>query len=49
VAAFLPLAFVLRGSVLYRRYAVGAGSIAIALVATVWLVERSLDVRIVTP
>jgi len=49
VAAFLPLAFVLRGSLFYRRYAVGAGSIAIALVATVWLVERSLDVRIVTP
>lgn len=44
VAAFLPLAFVLRGSVLYRRALLVGGSAAIALVACVWLAERAFGV-----
>ncbi|MFO1418521.1 MAG: HupE/UreJ family protein, partial [Methylotetracoccus sp.] len=42
VAAFLPLAFRLRGSLFYRRFALGYGSAAIIAIATVWLLERSL-------
>ena len=41
VAAFLPLAFVLRGTLAYRRVAFPLGSLAIAGVALVWLVERA--------
>ena len=48
VAAFLPLAFLLRRGVAYRRYVLVGGSIAIASVATVWLVERAFEVRIFT-
>jgi hypothetical protein len=44
VAAFLPLAFALRGSVLYRRALLVGGSAAIALVACVWLAERAFGV-----
>jgi hypothetical protein len=40
VAAFLPLAFALRGSALYRRGFVGAGSLAVAGIASIWLTER---------
>ena len=42
VAAFLPLAFALRGSAVYRRGFVGAGSLAVAGLASVWLAERTL-------
>jgi hypothetical protein len=45
VAAFLPLAYGLRGSWFYRRLVFIGGSAAIALVATVWLAERALDVK----
>jgi hypothetical protein len=44
VAAFLPLAFLLRGSLLYRRAMLLGGSVAIALVACVWLAERAFGV-----
>lgn len=40
VALFLPLAFALRRSTLYRRGFVGAGSLAVAALACVWLGER---------
>lgn len=43
VAAFLPLAFLLRGSWYYQRLALQGGSLAVAAVALVWLLERSLD------
>ncbi len=42
VAAFLPLAFALRGSVLYRRAVLEGGSVAIALLASFWLAQRAL-------
>ncbi|SFL49830.1 HupE / UreJ protein [Rugamonas rubra] len=45
VALFLPLAFALRATRLYRGVFSG-GSAAIALLATVWLVERAFDLRL---
>ena len=41
VAAFLPLAFLLRGSTLYQRGFVGAGSLAVAGLGSLWLIERA--------
>jgi hypothetical protein len=41
VAAFLPLAYALRRSWLYRNVALPAGSLGIAALAAVWLVERA--------
>jgi hypothetical protein len=46
VAAFLPFIFLLRRTGGYRHWLMPAGSLAVAGVATLWLVERSLDVRI---
>ena len=46
VATFLPLAYLSRRSWLYPRLALGAGSLSIAAVASVWLIERSLDIDI---
>jgi HupE/UreJ protein len=46
VAAFLPFAFLLRRTGGYRRWLMPAGSLAVAGIATLWLVERSLDVRV---
>jgi hypothetical protein len=47
VALFLPLAFLARHTLLYRRGVVGAGSLAIALLALVWLAERGLDIKLI--
>jgi hypothetical protein len=44
VAVFLPLAFLLRRTWLYRRLLTG-GSVAIALVALVWFIERAFDIQ----
>lgn len=46
VAALLPLAYLLRRSWTYSRIVLGAGSCCIAIIASLWLIERSLDVRI---
>lgn len=46
VSAFLPFAYASRGSWFYRRVVFTWGSLAIALVAGVWLAERALDVKI---
>jgi hypothetical protein len=43
VSAFLPLAFITRYTWLYQRLIVRVGSLLIALVASIWLLERSLD------
>ena len=45
VALFLPLAYALRGTWLYRRV-LHNGSVLIALVAIVWLVERAFDLKL---
>ena len=46
VALFLPVAFVLRDSWFYRRVVVTGGSLAVAAIATFWLLERSLGLSI---
>ena len=46
IAVFLPFAFALRATWLYRRAIFLGGSAAIALVAMLWLVERAFDVRL---
>jgi hypothetical protein len=46
VSIFLPLAYLVRRSWLYPRLVLGAGSMSIAAVASVWLIERSLNVSI---
>ncbi|MEO7916921.1 MAG: HupE/UreJ family protein, partial [Dokdonella sp.] len=46
VAVLLPLAFLMRGSTFYRRIVLMPGSLLIALLALIWLVERLFDMRI---
>jgi len=46
VGTFLPLAYLARRSWLYPRLVLGAGSLGMAAVASVWLIERSLNVSI---
>lgn len=43
VAAFLPLAYVLRQTWMYRQLVFHAGSALIAVIASIWLAERALD------
>ena len=45
VAAFLPLAFGLRRTWLYRQL-MTTGSAVIVMIATVWLVERAFDLKL---
>ena len=46
VSAFLPVAYYLRGTVFYRRVVLFAGSILIMLLASVWLVERAFQLKL---
>ncbi|HUX89467.1 MAG TPA: HupE/UreJ family protein [Gallionellaceae bacterium] len=46
VSAFLPLAYFLRNTLFYRRAVLFAGSIMITLLASVWLVERVFDLKL---
>jgi hypothetical protein len=46
VAAFLPLAFLARRTVAYRRVGLVLGSCVIAVVASIWFVERAFVVKI---
>jgi hypothetical protein len=46
VLVFLPLAFLARRTIAYRRYVLVGGSLVIALVATVWFVERAFDIKL---
>jgi hypothetical protein len=45
VAVFLPLALSLRRLLLYQRFVLRAGSVAIMLVASTWFAERVLDFK----
>jgi hypothetical protein len=49
VAAFVALVWKLRSSRFYRRLLLPGGSIAIALLAAAWFVERALDVKLPLP
>ncbi len=42
ISGFIPLAFILRGSWFYRQALLPLGSVAMAMIALVWLLERSL-------
>jgi len=46
VLAFLPLAFALRRTALYRRWVMVGGSLAIAAIAALWFVERAFAVTL---
>jgi hypothetical protein len=48
VVAFLPLAFALRRSTFYQRWVMVGGSIAIALMASLWLIERASAIKLIT-
>jgi len=48
VAAFLPLAYLMRASWFYRRVVLAGGSIAIVAIAMVWLLERSLNLKLIS-
>lgn len=49
VSAFLPVAYWLRATWFYRRLVFIGGSLAIATVAGIWLVERAFNMKIITP
>ena len=49
VSAFLPAAYALRASWFYRRLVFTGGSLAIVLVAGIWLIERAFNIKIITP
>jgi hypothetical protein len=46
VAVFLPLAYGLRRSWVYERVVLVPGSVLIAMVALVWLVERAFNLKL---
>jgi hypothetical protein len=46
VSAFLPLAYYLRNTLFYRRVVLLMGSILIMLLASVWLIERVFDLKL---
>ncbi|MFZ2988066.1 HupE/UreJ family protein, partial [Ideonella sp.] len=46
VACVLPLAWWLRGRWFYRRWVLPGGSLLIAILAGIWLVERALDLKL---
>ena len=49
VSVFLPVAYWLRTTWLYRRLVFIGGSLAIVAVAGIWLVERAFNMKIITP
>ncbi len=48
VSAFLPLAYMLRRTVFYRRVVLFGGSLGIIMVASIWLAERALDFKFIS-
>jgi hypothetical protein len=48
VSAFLPVAYWLRATWLYRRLIFIGGSLAIVAVAGTWLIERAFNMKIIT-
>ncbi|HEY8877794.1 MAG TPA: HupE/UreJ family protein, partial [Roseateles sp.] len=48
VALLLPLALVMRERAAYRRWIVPAGSSAVAMLALLWLAERSLGLALIS-
>jgi HupE / UreJ protein len=48
VCTILPVAYLLRSSWVYPRLILGAGSLSIAAIAFVWLIERSLNLSLLS-
>lgn len=48
VLLLVPLAYAARHAIAYRRVGLIAGSVAIAVLASVWLIERALSVTIIS-
>ena len=48
VAVFLPLAYLLRRSLFYRHWLLTGGSLLIAVLAAVWLVERAFNLQLLS-
>jgi hypothetical protein len=46
VLAFLPLAFVVRQTVFYKRFTIAAGSLMVATIAAIWMAERVFDFKV---
>jgi len=46
VAVFLPVAYALRGSRFYQRFVMVGGSLVVAAVAVVWLLERAFNLAL---
>lgn len=46
VAIFVPFAFALRGAWIYRRLVLAGGSLAITLVAAIWMAERMFNFKV---
>jgi hypothetical protein len=46
VMVFLPLAFSLRSSSFYNRFTLAFGSVAVAVVAGIWMAERIFDFKV---
>ncbi len=49
VALFLPIAYYLRASWFYRRVVLFGGSMLIVTIAMIWLLERALNMKLITP
>ena len=47
MAAFLPLAYLLRRGAFYRWAVLVGGSVLIAFLAALWLVERAFELKLV--
>ena len=48
VAAFLPIAYALRRTWFYRTLIFSTGSVFIALIASVWLIERAFNLELIS-
>ena len=48
VCVFVPLAYAVRSSNAYRRGVLAGGSVIILALASIWLVERAFDVKIIS-
>ena len=47
VAVFLPLAWALRNQWIYRQGILAGGSLLVIALASVWLIERAFDLKLV--
>jgi hypothetical protein len=48
VSVFLPLAYLFRKTWFYQKAVLVAGSIMIALIAAIWLIERAFDLQLIS-